>query len=310
MAYWWVNHSQSWKDETGQGVLWSPTMRSNGGRHQPYDNMRLIEPGDIVFSFANAVIGHVGVAEDRATSHPKPLYAKDTNWGTQGWLVPVAFEPLPHAFRPRDYIGVILPLLPQGTSPLMPDGRGTMNYLSAISDELGEKLLSLGGASDLRARYDSAGVDADLRQITSDPSIPETEKAQLLKARVGQGTFRKRVAAKEPYCRVTGVSDLSLLRASHIKPWKSSTNAERLDGSNGLMLAPHIDLLFDQHLISFAENGSLILSPLLSTEVVQKWAIKDAYKPRPFTTEQEQYLQIHRQRTLEFDTLRTRSRRK
>lgn len=299
MAYWWVNHGQSWKDETGQGTLWSPTMRSDGGRHEPYDNMKLVEPGDIVFSFANTIIGHVGVAEGRAVPHPKPLYAKDTNWGATGWLVPVAFEPLPRAFRPRDYIDVIGPLLPRaGVTPLLKDGRGTMNYLSAISDELGESLLAIGGPIDVASRYKSTGLDAELQEIADDSTVPETEKRQLLKARVGQGIFRKKVAAREPRCRVTGVSDLSLLRASHIKPWRQATNEERLDGANGLMLSPHADLLFDQHLISFREDGSLLISPRLRPDVLRQWSISGACEPRPFSTEQEQYMTIHRQLVL------------
>lgn len=299
MAYWWVNHGQSWKDETGQGTLWSPIARSDGVRHQPYDNMKLVEPGDIVFSFANTIVGHVGVAEGSAVPHPKPLYAKDANWGALGWLVPVAFERLPRAFRPRDHMDVIGPLLPgTGISPLLKDGRGTMNYLSAISDELGNTLLSIGGPVDVNSQYQSTGLDAELREIAYDTTVPETERRQLLKARMGQGIFRKKVAAREPCCRVTGVADLSLLRASHIKPWRLATNEERLDGANGLMLSPHADLLFDQHLISFREDGSLLVSPRLRTDVLRQWSISGAYEPRPFTTEQERFMTMHRQLAL------------
>ena len=42
------------------------------------------------------------------------------------------------------------------------------------------------------------------------------------------------------------MSDTRHLRASHIKPWRDATNAERLNGSNGLLLSPPIDHLFDQ----------------------------------------------------------------
>nr|WP_247741290.1 HNH endonuclease [Luteibacter sp. SG786] len=173
-----------------------------------------------------------------------------------------------------------------------------MNYLSAISDELGESLLAIGGPIDIASRYYSTGLDAELQEIADDSTVSETEKRQLLKARVGQGIFRKKVAAREPCCRVTGVTDLSLLRASHIKPWRLSTNEERLDGSNGLMLSPHIDLLFDQHLISFGEDGSLLTSPKLDSIVLSQWSITEAYRPRPFAINQEKYLQIHRNLTL------------
>jgi hypothetical protein len=31
------------------------------------------------------------------------------------------------------------------------------------------------------------------------------------------------------------------LVASHIKPWRSCDNSERLSGVNGLLLSPHVD---------------------------------------------------------------------
>ena len=54
--------------------------------------------------------------------------------------------------------------------------------------------------------------------------------------------------------------------ASHINAWALSNNVERLDVENGLLLAPHIDRLFDQGLISFSLAGELQISPLLSGE--------------------------------------------
>ena len=50
------------------------------------------------------------------------------------------------------------------------------------------------------------------------------------------------------------------MRASHIKPWRSCTDTERLDPHNGLPLVATIDALFDAHLISFDTEGHIILS--------------------------------------------------
>ncbi|CAM5798368.1 HNH endonuclease [Rhizobacter fulvus] len=46
-----------------------------------------------------------------------------------------------------------------------------------------------------------------------------------------------------------------LLIASHIKPWRDSSNVERLDPTNGLLIAVHVDKLFDRHLLSFELQG-------------------------------------------------------
>src|SRR5690606_24476070 len=46
---------------------------------------------------------------------------------------------------------------------------------------------------------------------------------------------------------------------SHIKPWKDATNGERTDPNNGLVLSPLYDKLFDKHMISFDEDGKIML---------------------------------------------------
>jgi predicted restriction endonuclease len=69
---------------------------------------------------------------------------------------------------------------------------------------------------------------------------------------------------------LTAPSDAYLI-ASHIKPWRSANNQERIDGSNGLLLAPHVDLLFDRGLISFTDEGSLLVSPAANEDAISPW---------------------------------------
>ncbi len=79
---------------------------------------------------------------------------------------------------------------------------------------------------------------------------------------MGQGKFRANVQSVERACRVTKVERPEHLVASHTKPWRDSTNEERLDGENGLLLTPTIDHLFDKGFISFEDKGDLIVSPV------------------------------------------------
>ncbi len=66
----------------------------------------------------------------------------------------------------------------------------------------------------------------------------------------------------EQKCRVTGVSNLTHLHGSHWKLWRDSSNEERLDGENGLLLTSTIDHLFDRGFISFENSVELIVSPV------------------------------------------------
>jgi hypothetical protein len=132
------------------------------------------------------------------------------------------------------------------------------------------------------------GLDCSISDIS------ETEKQQLIQARRGQGLFRARVELLEAGCRVTGVKDRAHLRAGHIKPWRNSTNMERLDGNNGLLLAPHIDHLFDRGFISFEDDGRMLVSLRLKVDVLRAWGIEQSAECGTFNTQQCTYLAFHR----------------
>jgi hypothetical protein len=124
--------------------------------------------------------------------------------------------------------------------------------------------------------------------------LRETEREGLRKYRCAQGLFRDRVAALEKCCRVTGISDPLLLRASHIKPWRLSNPKDRQDGDNGLFLAPHVDALFDRGWISFLDNGDLMVSKRLDLAVLKSWGISYPMNVGSFRPAQQRFLKWHR----------------
>jgi putative restriction endonuclease len=105
--------------------------------------------------------------------------------------------------------------------------------------------------------------------VVNDPSIPETDRLAIIRARKGQGLFKERVGKIEAKCWITGVESPVHLVASHCKPWRDSTNEERLDGENGLL--PSIDHLFDRGFIGFENNGVLIISPVAHRPSFKGW---------------------------------------
>jgi hypothetical protein len=99
-------------------------------------------------------------------------------------------------------------------------------------------------------------------------SVKKTETHALTKQRVGQHVYREKLieywGAK---CAVSGVSNLLLLRASHIKPWAiCRTDIERMDVYNGILLSANLDAAFDSGLISFDNSGGMMFSSDLSNE--------------------------------------------
>jgi hypothetical protein len=95
-------------------------------------------------------------------------------------------------------------------------------------------------------------ADADVADIRAATNVGETTKQALIDARRGQGNFRDQLMARwDNSCAVTGCNQPQVLRASHIKPWKKCSNAERLNPYNGLLLSANLDALFDRGLVSF-----------------------------------------------------------
>lgn len=112
------------------------------------------------------------------------------------------------------------------------------------------------------------------RQVENDSSIRETERLALIWARNGQGLFRDRVSKIETRCRITGVENPVHLIASHCKLWRDSSNDERLNGENGLLLTPSVDHLFDRGFIGFEDSGKLIVSPVAHKPSLERMGIE------------------------------------
>ena len=134
------------------------------------------------------------------------------------------------------------------------------------------------------------------KAISGYATLAETERTAIVKSRVGQGLFRKRLIDKyKGACIITGVSAKKLLVASHIKPWAVSNNEERLSEENGLLLSPTYDKLFDYGLITFSNQGNMIISSQLSDEDKNKLHLStDIEYDLKMTSKMLEHLDYHR----------------
>jgi hypothetical protein len=141
----------------------------------------------------------------------------------------------------------------------------TLTALHATLDRVYKLGLSLPDAPLARFRAQTAGL----------PRATEVER--LVVQRIGQDIFR---TALMDYwggrCPITGITDPALLRASHIVPWSECEDAQRLDVHNGLLLSALWDAAFDAGLVSFADDGTAIASPELSSAARTALSIEKA----------------------------------
>ncbi|MEX2308650.1 MAG: HNH endonuclease [Pirellulales bacterium] len=138
-------------------------------------------------------------------------------------------------------------------------------------------------------------VAEDFQAITRQ-RIAWTTKKALINARIGQGAFRMQVLNMWGIsCAVTGSKTTDAIRASHIKPWRDSSNEERLDPNNGIPLVANLDALFDARLIAFSGAGDLLVSAKLSPKEQSIFSLADKkLQPHP-TKATNNFLAYHRQ---------------
>lgn len=157
-----------------------------------------------------------------------------------------------------------------------------------------------------KGRSDEELRDAVLHILARDPAEPElvqdlqdilnssaTMKTALVQARIGQGVYRADLMkAWNGRCAVTSCAIPEMLRASHVKPWRASDNAERLDPQNGLILAAHLDALFDRGMISFRDDGAMLVTEAIKGKDV--WGLAKPLRAKPMGRLSD-YLRYHRE---------------
>jgi putative restriction endonuclease len=299
--YWWVNHRHSASPWLPGDFLWSPQRNSNGSQNESFHNMTRVQPGELVFAFSDGAVRGVGIAlrtAFEAPGSPNPARAHTS----PGWHLPVRFLELEAPLATKAHMTALKPVLPSKYSPLRPSGaRNPGVYLAAVSEPMAAVLRQLLAAQleDIEAQIRTA-VGSELADdwaetmIRQRSDIAAADKQQLIRARRGQGAFRRSLEKIERACRLTGLLDRRHLRASHIKPWSVSEDNEKLDGCNGLLLSPHVANLFARGYISFADTGELLVSRHLNPAVLKSWQLSAPRNVGAFKPRQRIYLDYHR----------------
>lgn len=153
--------------------------------------------------------------------------------------------------------------------------------------------------NELNALLDYIGTleeDADVfffLGTINNPLLSSTTKQEMLNVRIGQQRFRKLVLDMWSHrCAITGAG--RFITASHIKPWSVSDNSERLDPFNGLALSPVYDKAFDAGLISFDDEGKILISKRLEKDA-SALGISGQERIKNLNFLHKKYLSYHRQ---------------
>jgi len=286
MAYWWVSQNKTFQMEREGGYLWAPKSGSGGVVFTHWSNMTSVRPGDVIFSYAKQSVGAVGVASSPAYDALKPDDFVG-EWNIDGRRVDVTYQPVEPEVPLATFVDELLPLLPERNSPITKQKTGVQGYLFALPPKAGQLICN---------RLDFVAPVEQLIAEALAQTVPDkTTREALINARIGQGRWRRDLLKYwSGKCAITGLSVEALLRASHIKPWRDSDNRERLDVLNGLLLGPAYDAAFDAGLISFGDDGRIIISPRFPINQQIAAGISDTAKLSVVKDEHRGYLVHHR----------------
>jgi hypothetical protein len=182
-------------------------------------------------------------------------------------------------------------------SPFVYHGRTILTHWirqSAKPSEFVFKVASL--AVDVSNMVDGVAAPDDEYRFLTDQELSGIDREIVARSRgIAQRVFRGNLLRLwDGSCAVTGVREASVLKAGHIKPWAAAQTGEKLDHFNGLLLVPNLDSLFEEGLISFRNNGSILVSDHWDREDQQRMHITGDLRLRQVFPESRPYLEYHR----------------
>ena len=143
-------------------------------------------------------------------------------------------------------------------------------------DEKKEILRSLGNISENLESYEPDNTKKSIKMVMQ---IKGADIERTVQQRVGQSAFRTKLIGQfdNCKCRIKGckINKVEYLIASHILEWKLSDENQKVDPNNGFLLCPIHDFLFDAHLISFDDEGKIMISKNIPKEFYSEFNISE-----------------------------------
>lgn len=239
--------SRRW-DEPGPRLAWIELGRRLMALESP--------PGFVVRTEAQKAAWDNGLRLERGVESGGWLHYASTTAHGEIWIAGVS--PRGPWLLSIDHPGVAAELAMLPASPVPGPGLATFGF---------DTLTALHSALDRVYKLGVSLPDAPLARFRAQTAaLPQTTEAErLVVQRIGQDIFRAALMDYwEACCPITGITDPALLRASHIVSWAESGDAQRLDVHNDLLLSALWDAAFDAGLVSFADDGTVLVSPELS----------------------------------------------
>lgn len=315
MSIWWVNTGARFKAQINSSSLWCPnlTPKKDGSFSAAQWHWSIIQdvrPGEFILVARDGFIEGIAIAQQSAipkSAKPITFPTKD-NWHNEGWLLPIAYVGFPKRISRSSLVEGLFRYKTH-RSPFHINKNGALEGNQVYFAELpGADAAEFFDRVSFALELQRPGAlenflamrNQDTREGVLKPSV--TMREAIRNARIGQGQFRKDLLEKwNGKCAATGLNETKLLRASHIVPWASATDEERINPFNGLLLSAAYDAAFDTHLIALSSEGKWENVAGLSADALKKAGLGNIEQQSVVGLEDEhhKFIERHRQNAYE-----------
>ncbi|MCZ2259961.1 HNH endonuclease [Sporosarcina sp. G11-34] len=280
-----VMQGSTYQEEKELGFIWASKLDSSGMVSHSWERMTEVNEGDRVFHYVKRNIVAVSVATTGCQLAYRPVNLQNyESWNNKGYLVELDYHELEIPINIPSNFDNILPHLPIKYSPFQTNADGNQGYLYPCNEELSIELLELIGDLNIYQEDDvqlelAIGTVRPTERNTFIPLIFETESEAKAMIRLGRKKFRENlIPLWEHQCALCGIELPALLLASYSKPWKDSTELERLDPYNGILLCSNHGMLYEKGFIAFDGQGRLHISTKVPPGDYEKYGIHTKMK--------------------------------
>ena len=293
-----VMQGETYYKEKKWGIIWSPLKDKSGMVPHSYKRMQEVKKGDHIFHYVKGAIVAISSVTEDCKETGRPGSTDVSNQG-KGYLVAAEYRELETPLLINEHIVEISPFLPKKYSAFQEDGSGNPGYLYPCNEELTLKLLE---CISLLNIYVPSEEQLELaievvRRTEHHPLVTLiAEMALEAKTKIerGEQQFRKRLLPLwNNQCPVCGIELDALLKASYAKPWKDSSDPERLNPYNGIVLCSNHDAMFLSGFITISATGKLQVAKRISEEEYPLYGLAKGLKI-PVYPENESFLKWHK----------------
>ncbi|MGM0897980.1 MAG: HNH endonuclease [Bacillota bacterium] len=261
-----VMQGETYREEKRLGILRAPIKDKSGATPHSWERMKTLKKGDRTFHYVRGALVAVGTIQEDAREQ-----------AAAEWVAPCEYLELDDPLEIASCIKIVAEHLPIKYSAFQPDGNGNSGYLYPCNEYLALEFLELLSSSkwrnieQLEFVYDAVR-EAKYNSLTA--WMMDSEFLLRRKLKDFEARFESlQLSRWGGECAICGISNQALLKAVYSKPWKDSSDAERIDPSNGLLLCANHAALYESGQISFTGAGTLRMTTALQKEATN-YALK------------------------------------